>query len=142
MECYHTAQWVSQSRPAGDVRTRSANQKGPDPRLPSTYGKILFTKCGVGKAGALVGRCSWLKHSPGKQGTCDAGQPPSERLSTSKFVFLEGALRASMERLLGHPTGNSTISPSEKASKKQPCSSTSVGKRKPWRLLTITEKGK
>lgn len=25
------------------------------------------------KAGALVGRCSWLKHPPGKQGTCDAG---------------------------------------------------------------------
>lgn len=51
------------------------------------------------------GRCSWLEHPPGKRGTCDAGQPPSEGISTSNFVFLEGALRAGTERLLGHPHG-------------------------------------
>lgn len=48
----------------------------------------------------------------------------------------------SMERLLRYPTGNSTVSSREKASQKQPPSPVSVGKQKPWGLLTTTEKNK
>lgn len=103
-------------------------------------GKTHFPGRAAGKAGELV-REKLMVRAP----TWEVGHlccwPASFKGDFNQQLCFSGRC-LSMGRLLCHPTGNSTVSSREKASEKQPPSLVSVGKRKPWGLLTITERNK